>query len=264
MGMAHPLRVQVIGRGRLGTSLAAAVAGAGCTVAGAAEGTTGANLVFLCVPDGRIAEVAAGVAWSAGQFAVHCSGALGLEVLEAATALGAVAGCLHPIQTFPSREPEPGRFRGITCGVEAPEPLGGVLESLVEALGAVPIRLEGVDRRLYHAAAVFASNYAVALMSVAGRTWELAGLPGQAARPALAPLLLSAASNIARMELAEALTGPVARGDVETVRRHLAALSADASLDALYRGLGAELLRVLGLDAPTVPTELASLLEVAV
>lgn len=92
---------------------------------------------------------------------------------------------------------------------------------MVTVLGAQPFRLEGVDRTLFHAAAVLVSNQVVALASAAGRLWTLAGLPDHLGREALSPLLLAAAANVARLELGNALTGPLAEGDVATVEAHL-------------------------------------------
>jgi predicted short-subunit dehydrogenase-like oxidoreductase (DUF2520 family) len=183
---------------------------------------------------------------------VHLSGGSELDVLGAVTKAGGLAGCLHPLQTFPGDETPAAaraRFSGIACGIEAPEPLDGVLAGIVEALGGTSFRLEGVDRAAYHAAAVFVSNDVVAAMAAATRAWSLAGLPEGEARGALSALLSASAAAIAERPLIEALTGPVARGDVETVRRQLAALKSEPELLALYRGLGAELLRLeLGLD----------------
>ncbi|MEE8337412.1 MAG: DUF2520 domain-containing protein [Dehalococcoidia bacterium] len=272
--------IAIIGAGRLGCSLAIALDSAshragyalravasrdpasaealaaridGARAASPAEAAAASDLIFLTVPDGEIGPLAASLPWRGGQSAVHCSGALTLDVLAPAADAGALTGCLHPLQSFPSRSldtsDDASRFRDIACGIEAPPPLDAVLEGIATDLGASVLRLEGVDRARYHAAAVFASNYAVALAAAARRAWELAGLPGDRARAALAPLMLGAAQNIAGDELAAALTGPVARGDAATVERHLAALDGDPALAALYRRLGAELL-ALDLDHP--------------
>jgi predicted short-subunit dehydrogenase-like oxidoreductase (DUF2520 family) len=132
--------------------------------------------------------------------------------------------------------------------------------SVVEALGGRTFRLEGIDRAAYHAAAVFVSNDVVAAMAAASRAWTLAGLPAGEARGALSSLLTASAAAIAERPLTEALTGPVARGDVETIRGHLAALESEPELQALYRGLAAELLRLdMGHDAAA--TALCELLE---
>lgn len=271
------LAIGIIGAGRLGTALAGALAAAGYTrIRLASRSDARAHevsralalepalvsalveecaLVFLAVPDRAVAVLAAEQPWSSGQGVVHVSGALSLNVLAPAAARGALAGCVHPIQTFPAvdradREGAAARFVGITCGVEAPAPLDALLDGVVSDLGAGVVRLEGVDRALYHAAAVLVSNDVVALMATATRTWAAAGLREEAAREALAPLLTAAASNVARLPLAEALTGPVARGDVETVRRHLEALEREPEIAGIYRALARELLRLdLGHDA---------------
>ena len=290
------LAVGVIGAGRLGSALAGALAAAGYTdlriatrdpaspteartravaaALGVEESSSaalvaGSALVFLAVPDRAIAGLAGELTWRAGQGAVHCSGALGLDVLAAAAARGAIAGCLHPLQTFPGPPDATagaGLFRGIVCGVEGAAPLGELLVAIAHDLGARSLRLDGVDRALYHAAAVLVSNDVAALMAAATRAWVLAGLPEDAARDALSPLLLaaaanSAAANGAHLPLAQALTGPIARGDATTVERHLRALAApggDADLAHLYRALARELLR---LDLGHAP-EVAAALEV--
>ena len=232
---------------------------AGLSLSSATDVASSCDLVFLAVPDGAIEGVAAAEAWRPGQAVVHCSGAAGLDVLEAPRARGALVGCFHPLQSF-SGDAGPDHFRGVTVGVEGAAPLGEWLETMARDLGATPLRLEGVDRALYHAAAVLSSNDVVALMAAAARAWEAAGLPHEAARSALAPLLLGAARNIEARPLEQALTGPVARGDIETVRRHLEALRALPDLHALYRTLGRELLRLpLALDE-AVRSEIEALL----
>ncbi len=273
------IRVAVVGAGRLGASLARALHKTGRDLVAVAsrdparareltatlgrsasahgedgfeEATAKADAVFLTVPDGAIEPLAERLPWRAGQAAIHCSGALGLQVLASAVDRGAIAGCLHPLQSFSSPGGEPDRFRGVTCGIEGAEPLGGWLEGVARELQSRPVRLEGIDRALYHAAAVLVSNDAVALMSAATRVWALAGLPLEEARPALSPLLLGAGDNIAQKPLADALTGPLKRGDIATVERHLVALAGAPELLDLYRRLGTELLRLeLGLTPET-------------
>lgn len=281
----RPAAIGIIGAGRLGASLSVALQAAGHAVAAIAsrnpdsaaalvaqlEGDTrvlvarevaeACDLLFLTVPDGEIESLAEGLPWHGGQAVVHCSGAVGLAVLAPAAEAGVGTGCLHPLQSFPSRVGEPQRFRGIVCGVEGEEPLGSLLERIARELGAGVVRLEGVDRARYHAAAVFGSNYVVALAVAAQRAWELAGLPGEQARSALAPLMLGAAENVAERATAEALTGPVARGDDATIERHLAALDGEPELSALYRRLGAELLRLDLGHAPERAARLRELLE---
>lgn len=284
-GSAVATTVGFVGAGRLGATLAFALAETGYRVTAVAsrhlpgvqalatalgpdvEFTTDAgrvaaacDLVFLTVPDAAIAPTCRSIAWEPRHLVVHCSGALGLDALADVTEAGGIAGCLHPLQSFPSRSPEPDRLRGIFCGVEGDDPLGALLEQMVTGFGAQPFRLEGVERTLYHAAAVFVSNHVVALASAAGRLWTLAGLPEPLARQALSPLLLAASANVAALELRDALTGPVARGDVGTVEAHLRALAADPALRELYRALSAELLRLPLLHDPDTASQLRRLL----
>jgi predicted short-subunit dehydrogenase-like oxidoreductase (DUF2520 family) len=245
-------RIGILGMGRLGSALAAALPRAGYEVrTGSGRDTAAAqavvdatDIVVITTADAAVPGVCASLQWRAAQGAVHCGGVLTLDALSAARDAGALPGCLHPLQSFPNGAADANRFHGITFGVEAAAPLDGALERIADDLGGSVVRLEGVDRSLYHAAAILSSNDVVALMAAATRAWILAGLPAQAARAALGPLLTNVAQNVAIQELASALTGPVARGDVNTVERHLAALTVDADLRELYRLLAGELLRL--------------------
>ncbi len=281
------MSVGLIGAGRLAWSLGPALLQAGYrvsavaardprsseTLAGALGAGTqpvtapgdvlaAAELIFLTLPDTMIRPIADSLPWQPHHLAVHCGGALTLDALSAAAAAGAEIGTFHPIQSFPSRISEPGRFKDIYCGIEATGRLANLLRRIATALGSRTIALDGVNRPLYHAAAVFASNDVVALMSAASRTWAMAGLPEEIAREALAPLLAATTANIASLDLASALTGPVARGDVGTIRAHLDTLSAAPELRDLYRRLGTELLRIAThLDDPAIRLELIRLLS---
>jgi predicted short-subunit dehydrogenase-like oxidoreductase (DUF2520 family) len=259
----------LIGTGRVGCALIDALAAADLTLESVASRNPSAfaakrgvtqvsehalvaecDTVFLTVPDSEVRRVCDALQWRAGQSVVHMSGALGVDVLDHARALGAQVGVLHPLQSFVLGADGARAFAGITCGVDAEAPLYAALTALCAKLGANVLDLHGVDRGAYHAAAVFASNYVVALHVAAMRAFELAGLSTEVARAALAPLTLNTAHNVAALPLAQALTGPVARGDVATVERHLAALAGDPHLQAAYRVLGRQLLALpLGLSA---------------
>jgi predicted short-subunit dehydrogenase-like oxidoreductase (DUF2520 family) len=257
--------IGIIGAGRLGTTLglslqraghavtavasqradsASAFAGrlSGAEALDAATLVARCELVLLVTPDGAIAELAAALPWAAGQQVVHCSGSLDLTVLDPARARGALRGCLHPLQSFPERFGDARRFHGIACGVEGDGALAARLEKLCSALGATSFSLAGVDRPRYHAAAVLASNYVVALHAAAAQAWTLAGLPEGRAREALAPLTQGVADAVRRLPLSAALTGPIARGDAATIARQIAALGDAPELQQLYQRLGAALL----------------------
>lgn len=269
-------RIAVLGLGRLGSCLTRALAAAGVTqiaIAGrdraaaeqlassigdrahavdASQIAGAAELVFLAVPDAAVRDTCDVLPLTAAHAVVHLSGVLGLDCLQRAAARGAKIGALHPLQAFP-RHAGSERFQGIYAGIEASDPaLTAELEAIARALGATPFSLAGVDRAAYHAAAVLTSNYVVALHAAAAEVWRLAGLPPSTARAALAPLTLGAAQAIVERELAQALTGPIARGDVRSVASHLHVLEGDPDRAALYRALARELLRLpLGLPEET-------------
>jgi predicted short-subunit dehydrogenase-like oxidoreductase (DUF2520 family) len=257
--------IGVVGAGRLGSSLSLALLHAGYVVTAVTSSSRStaralverlpgardvdietlvatSELVLLTVPDDALRELANRLLWRRGQQVVHCSGAHSLDVIQAAANAGAMCGCLHPLQSFPERFCDPLRFTGISCGVEAQGPLLDRLVRMCADLGASVIQLAGINRAAYHAAAVFASGYVIALHAAAAQAWTLAGLPPEDAQRALAPLTLSAAQNVQRLSLEAALTGPVARADIETVARHIDALAPVPELLALYRGLGMKLL----------------------
>ena len=248
------LAIGVIGAGRVGRALAIALERAGYRVKGIARRTPGGpyssadalvsscDLIFLAVPDSALEGLAIELPWRVGQGVVHTSGASGLDVLRGVTARGAHAGGLHPLQAFPDGDPAPERFAGTTCGIEGPPALAVVLDRIATRTGARPLRLDGANRALYHASAVFASNFAIALLVAARRAWALSGLPEAAARESLLPLLSGAVENARELPLERALSGPVARGDTDTVSRHLRALGADPALRELYRALSEQLL----------------------
>lgn len=208
------------------------------------------------MPDSAVAELAVKLAAQdvpARVSFVHCSGALGLDALAALRATNQV-GSFHPLQSFPAPRP-PDAFRGITVGVDASTAaLLRRLEALARRIGGRPKRVDDSSRALYHAAAVFASNYVIASVAEAVRVLEAAGWTGDEAERALVPLVEGVAANLRARGVVGALTGPVRRGDAETVGRHLRALAAvpgEPNLEALYRMLGAvalEIARDAGLE----------------
>jgi len=206
------------------------------------------GIVFLAVPDAVVGNVAARFAASSPPPAVsfvHLSGALTLDVL--APLRDHALGSFHPLQSFPfPRQPE--AFRGITIAVDASTPaLMRVLRRLARELGARPRKVAAEERVLYHAAAVFASNLVLATFSEGVRQLMRIGWSEQDATRALLPLLDGVVANIRRKGVLKSLTGPIRRGDSETVRRHLEALDRPD----LYRILGSialEIAREAGLD----------------
>lgn len=206
-------------------------------------------IVFLTVPDGAIAGFAAEIS-SGGEIPptvafVHCSGAMGLGALGPLRSHHPT-GSFHPLQSFPKpRAPE--AFRGSLVAIDASSAaLSRRLSRLARDLGSKPRRVEEGDRVVYHAAAVIASNYLVALAAAAV---ELLGTIGWSEREAvqgLVPLMGGALGEVARRGPFAALTGPIRRGDVETVTRHLEALTGLDSRAPRGRVRKADVYRMLG------------------
>ena len=200
--------------------------------------------MFLTVPDGAVAAVAAKLAAAGPGIPdtvgfVHASGALQLGALAPLGERHPV-GSFHPLRSFPEPGP-PEAFEGIVIAVDATRPsLLRVLKRLARDLGAKPRRVEDSERALYHAAAVFASNYVVSLLGEAASLLEASGWSEQEAVRGLAPLAEGAIANVTKRGPTAALTGPVRRGDALTIRRHLAALG---ELDERRHG---DLYRMLG------------------
>ena len=207
-----------------------------------------AGVLFLAVPDGAVREMAERVARLGpprGLEVVHLSGALGLDALKSLE--GNPRGSFHPLQSFPAPR-DPSAFRGITIGVDATTPaLRRRLAALARRLGAQPKRVTDRERALYHAAAVFASNFLDVTVEEGVRLLEGIGWSERAATAALLPLVEGAVANIRKRGAVKALTGPIRRGDAETVARHLEAVDNPD----LYRMLGLvalEIAQEAGLD----------------
>jgi predicted short-subunit dehydrogenase-like oxidoreductase (DUF2520 family) len=211
--------IAIIGAGRLGSALSAALSAVGFAVRGPlgrGADARGATAVLLCVPDGEIATAAARVAGGRdGVLVGHCSGATGLDVLAPHEAFS-----LHPLMTVPAGAGAD-VLRGAGCAVDGSSPRAlAVAEALAAALGMRATRVADEDRAAYHAAASIASNFLVTLEGAAERLAATAGVD----RALLAPLVRAAVDNWAARGAEGALTGPIARGDEETVARQRAAV----------------------------------------
>lgn len=206
----------IVGAGRLGTALAAGLRATGVDVEGPlgrGAPPRGCHAIVLCVPDSEIAA-AAEAATAAAPFIGHTSGATPLSALAHA---GVERFGLHPLQTF-SSESGPETFHGAGCAVagSSPEALELATE-LARVLGMTPFEIEDSGRAAYHAAASVASNFLVTLLAAAETIAAGAGLEPDEARALLMPLVRRTVENVASLGPAEALTGPVARGDEATV-----------------------------------------------
>ncbi len=203
-----------IGSGVRGTSLEA--------VAGLAE------RLLIAVPDRAIADVAKRLAMGGMHrgAALHTAGVVGAEALAALAAKGVSCGALHPLQTVPTAERGVEALRGSAFGVTAEADALRWAQEVVDALEGIFVCVPPAGRAAYHAAAVMASNHLVALLDAAEAIMERAGVPRREARRALAPLIRASVSNALLTGPETSLTGPVERGDVATVSRHLEALAA--------------------------------------
>ncbi len=213
--------------GRAATSDRAARWLPGVEVVPLANAPTGADVVVLAVPDDTLPEIVASLVgrFDPGSSALHLSGALGLDALRPLEAAGIRTLAVHPLQTFAevggAIEALPGAAIAVTARNDEGTALG---DQLARDLGGRPFRLADEDRPLYHAAAVFASNYLVAVSGAALDLFTAAGVPDAA--DAMHPLQAATLANVHRLGPQQALTGPAVRGDSGTVARNLDAVAA--------------------------------------
>jgi predicted short-subunit dehydrogenase-like oxidoreductase (DUF2520 family) len=198
------------------------------------------DLVFVTVPDDAIADVAAKLRLYAGQAAVHTSGALDSSILEPARAAGTQLGSFHPMVAFANQEAAVRSLPGTTIALEGDEDLVDLLGQLASDIGAQPVRLPPTGKTAYHAAAVLAGGGVIGLLDGVAEVARGAGLDEAGALAIYVPLIRQALANAEAMGIGEALTGPFVRGDVGTIRNHLAAMSrlAPGALE-MYRATAA-------------------------
>lgn len=193
------------------------------------------QIVFLTVPDDAIACVCSGLKWKKSQAAVHCSGAAELPVLQAAADAGAQVGGFHPLQMFADPEVAARGLAGCAIAVEAQPPLAAALEAMVAALGARLLVVPPGARAAYHAGAHYAAAFVSALLAEGVEIWRRIGIAPDDALAALLGLLRGSTDAIAHAGPSRAMAGSIARGDVQTVQRHVEALGRlDPKLRELY------------------------------
>jgi predicted short-subunit dehydrogenase-like oxidoreductase (DUF2520 family) len=252
-----------IGAGTVGTALAVLLSRKGYEVVGASRKTVtsathlagaagniplmhsnqevadAADFVFITTPDAAIGTVASEVVWRPGQSVVHCSGADSVATLEPARKMGALVAGFHPLQTLAGVQEAIENIPGTTFAIEAEEPLLSTLKTMANDLGGHWIELTAEDKTAYHAAAVLASNYLVTLVKMATDLWQTFGVPREEATRALLPLIRGTLHNIETIGIPQCLTGPIARGDMGTVEKHLRTLSEKTpTLLPAYKELG--------------------------
>jgi predicted short-subunit dehydrogenase-like oxidoreductase (DUF2520 family) len=160
-----------------------------------------------------------------GALVFHCSGALSSQALNSAAGCGAAVASVHPIRSFANPEQSLKEFHGTWCGIEGDAAALALLGEMFEAIGAKLAPIDADAKILYHAGAVFASNYLVTLLDAATQAYVAAGVPQDAALQMMAPLVRGAVDNVFSLGTTGALTGPIARGDMETARRQQQAVA---------------------------------------
>jgi predicted short-subunit dehydrogenase-like oxidoreductase (DUF2520 family) len=289
-GPAEPTpAVFIMGAGVVGTALAARLVRAGVPVTGlhgrqvelsdAARAISGvvastgdippifseSDVVIISVRDERVPEVTERLVREnllrPEQVLLHTSGVnAASKALAAARPFVRAIGTLHPLVSFADARVAVEGFQQVAFGIEGDEPARRVAKRIVRALGARAVFLEADNLPLYHAGAVLASNYVVALADMAQTLMIRAGVPQDQALPVLIPLLSSVVQNLAQVGLPGALTGPVERGDVSSVEQHLKILETRAPEQLeLYRLVGLDVLRLAREKSHLEPAVVAKL-----
>jgi predicted short-subunit dehydrogenase-like oxidoreductase (DUF2520 family) len=257
------LKISIIGAGKVGAAMAVLLSRQGYKVVGvydrdgnaakalaaqikgcriytaSQQAVEAAALVFITTPDGVIPQIVTEVSWRPGQSVIHCSGADSTAILEPAKKAGAMTAAFHPLQTFAGAKEAMENLPGSTFCIEAEEPLLATLKQMAADLGGNWITLKAEDKAAYHAAAVFASNYLVTLVKLSADLWQTFNIPATQATKALLPLLKGTIHNIETIGLPGCITGPIARGDAGTVKKHLETIRTKApQVLSTYKELG--------------------------
>jgi predicted short-subunit dehydrogenase-like oxidoreductase (DUF2520 family) len=253
------MRIVLVGPGRAGQSIAIAANGAGhevvavaardteqalgiarrldAGVLGIGEPIPAVDLIIVAVRDHAIEEVAgqiAPVARNAAASAVHLSGATPLSVLAPFALQGLAIGSFHPLQTMPTPDQGARSLAGSWMAVTADEPLRSELRSFAASLGGIPFELHEADRTTYHAAAAAAANFPTAAFVIAQRLLESTDVPFDAVRPLVDRIV----ANVFELGPGASLTGPIARGDVDTIDAQVdAVLNAAPDLAAAFEAM---------------------------
>jgi len=244
--------IAIVGAGVVGTALASLLKEKGYTLCGMAsrgeeslrkatslvggeirtttapeEITPEADLVFITTSDSAIQEVCDGIAAKGGfhpeQIVVHTSGALPSTILKSAQEQGALIASIHPLQSFANVKEAVKILPASIFNLEGDQKAIPILTELVKKLGGKPLAIDTAEKPLYHAAAVVACNFFVTLVYLSYRLFEAIDIPEEDAAQALLPLIKGTVNNIERLGPVQALTGPIARGDVGVIRGHLEA-----------------------------------------
>ena len=196
------------------------------------------DVLFITTQDGIIRSAAEELSrrklFRPGQIWIHCSGSMSSRALQVDQSLPIKYLSLHPLQAFAGIDQAVELLRGTHFGIEGDAEDVGL--EIVSQLGGIPHRLDPEKKPLYHAGAVIASNYLVTLADLAVRLFEQAGIAKEEALESLLPLMKGALQNLGQVGLPQALTGPIARGDVEVLQSHLEQMP--VKIEPVYRALG--------------------------
>lgn len=204
----------------------------GCEAVGAQDVADRCDTVFLTVPDDAIRAVAGALDWRAGQAVVHCSGATEVSALDPAARAGALTGGFHPLQSFAAGGTA---LAGCTVTIEAASPLSGTLEAMVAALGCRLNRLPPGKRALYHASAGYGAGFVHVLLAEIATAWGTWGATEEDVLAAILPMARTTLDAVERGGIAGAMPGPISRGDIGSVRAHLAAMAGMPEAQEFYR-----------------------------
>lgn len=204
------------------------------------------KLVFLTVSDAAIAETADKLAKLRGSLSgrtfVHCSGNESAAILDRLKEKGARTASMHPLQTFTNHSAV-ADFNNIYFSLQGDDLVFPMLKNIAKLLGAETLTVNEEQKSHLHAAAVIASNYLITLLNAATETGSLSGLDEKQVRKALYPLIGTTLENLQSTSFKEAISGPIARGDVETVHKHVQLLDNQKDLRTLYTVLGLQTVR---------------------
>lgn len=258
--MPRKATITIVGPGRLGSAMAVALAGAGYRVAelvsrgpervralakkvggkavGPMDAALEAQVVWFCVPDGQIAATARAFAKRAdwkGKVALHASGALASGELAAVRRRGAAVASLHPMMSFPGKV-QP-KLKDVMFAVEGDARAARVASQIARDLGGEAFKISATSKPLYHAWGAFGSPLLVALLATGERVGRAAGVPRSKLRTAMAPILKQTIENYLEHGAVGAFSGPLLRGDVETIRKHVRELKRIPEAYAVYAAL---------------------------
>jgi len=257
--------IVIIGAGRLGTSLGRALAvrghtvkavtcrtpaearesrkiiGQGKSLADNAAAAGSGDVIFLCLPDEEIPAAAASLArarldWPR-KTVFHTSGLLSSDALLPLQKKGASIASFHPVQSFARKKTPPSYFQGVYFGIEGDKKACRRGAAFARDLGGHPFLLPAKGKPAYHAACSIASGFLVVLLDAASTLLSRAGIEEKTARGLLFPLVEGTLQNVKKLDTSAALTGPLARGDAASVRKHLRALRTFPEFAAAYRAL---------------------------